>query len=472
METSVHDTAGVVSSGRLKVLVFVEHDIIYRHFVRSRVFDHLGQRHEVVFVVPEGPAGAKRMSVALAPEEVVGRITKLHVDPARLFQWRRLFQVSQFVWRPGLAWKRLRALTRRFVGPRASVLYTVLALPGIYHIFRARTLRTICAMPSGMAELIERERPDVLVHPTVLDGLFVNDIVLHGAERGLPTVLIMNSWDNPSTKRAVVGTPDALLVWGPQTKSHAVTFMGMAPDRVLEFGAAQFDIYRAPARIDRVEFCRRHNVDPAHPVLLYAGSSKGTDEFAHLRRIEDAIDAGKLPLMSVIYRPHPWGAGGFRGERIIDHAWRHVRIEESMRAYLEAVRDGRKGISLPDYAETHDVLSNVDALVSPLSTIILEALLHGKPALCFLAAAQAGSSLDLQATLVHFEDMYDDPEVPIARGEDALIPGLADLMGKVGEPGLPKRLAASAAHFVTSFEAPYGERLTACLEQLARGDRP
>ncbi|NJO53455.1 MAG: hypothetical protein HC829_00230 [Bacteroidales bacterium] len=203
------------ASRRLKVLVFIEHDIVYRHFVRSRVFDHLGRSHDVVFVVPDGPAAAKRMSVTLAPEEVIGRIERLRVDPARLFQWRRLFQVSQFVWRPGLPWKRLRALTRRFLGPRASTLYTVLALPGIYQAFRTRSLRTIRRMPSAMAELIERERPDVLVHPTVLEGLFINDVVLHGAERGVPTVLIMNSWDNPSTKRAVVGRPDRFLVWGP-----------------------------------------------------------------------------------------------------------------------------------------------------------------------------------------------------------------------------------------------------------------
>ncbi|NJO53454.1 MAG: hypothetical protein HC829_00225 [Bacteroidales bacterium] len=239
----------------------------------------------------------------------------------------------------------------------------------------------------------------------------------------------------------------------------------------MPFGAAQFDIYRNPPRINRDEFCHRHDIDPAQPILLYAGSSKGADEFGHLRMIEDAIDACRLPPMSVIYRPHPWGRGGFKGERIADHPWRHVRIEESMRGYIEAVREGRKGISLPDYAETHDVLSSIDALVSPLSTIILEALLHGKPALCFLPASQAGSSLDLQASLVHFEDMYDDPEVLIARGDDALIPSIDDLMRRVGEPAIGERLATSSRHFVTDFDAAYGERLTTFFNELVQGGR-
>ena len=32
-------------------------------------------------------------------------------------------------------------------------------------------------------------------------------------DKKIPLIVIMNSWDNPSTKRAVIGKPDWLLVW-------------------------------------------------------------------------------------------------------------------------------------------------------------------------------------------------------------------------------------------------------------------
>ena len=35
----------------------------------------------------------------------------------------------------------------------------------------------------------------------------------------------MNSWDNPSTKRSLIGNPDWLFVWGEQTKKHAEKFV-------------------------------------------------------------------------------------------------------------------------------------------------------------------------------------------------------------------------------------------------------
>ena len=43
----------------MKILVFIEHDIMIRHFLHSHVFDELVQRHDVVFVFPE--KGNKRV---------------------------------------------------------------------------------------------------------------------------------------------------------------------------------------------------------------------------------------------------------------------------------------------------------------------------------------------------------------------------------------------------------------------------
>ncbi len=453
---------------KLRVAVFIEHDIIYRHFVRSRVFADLARRHAVTFVFPERDVGNKRLTITPDPAEVSAPIELVRIDPERLSLWRRLFQVSQLRWRPGRDWAHLRKVMRYLVGPRASKLYAMLALPGIFQLYQAWSLRQIAQRPTALDPLLDRLAPDVIVHPTVLDGYFINDLIQLGRARGIPTIAIMNSWDNPSTKRAVIGQPDRLLVWGPQTRDHAVRYMGMAPERVLCFGAAQFDIYRQPPRLTREEFCRRHDIDPGKPILLYAGSSKGSDEFAHLCAIEDAIDRGDLPAAAVIYRPHPWGRGGYKGERLLDHPWRHVRIEASMRAYLEEIRAGRKPIYLADYLETHDVLASVDAVLSPLSTIILEAMLHGKPVLCFLPDLAEGSSFALQAKLVHFDELYANPAVLIAEGDRNLISGASELLARVGAPGVADTLIAACAEIVTPHERGYPTRLTELVESMAQ----
>jgi hypothetical protein len=451
----------------VKALIFIEHDVVIRHFVHSRVFAAFIAAHDVTFVFPE--PNYKRVTMDVSTLDLGAPYRHLTVHQARLVIWKRLFQVDLLRWRPGTLFAALRTLHREMIGPKATALYTVLSLPGIYKLFRLISFARVRTIPfTELDLLIAEEAPDILIHPSVLEGVYINDLVSASKATGIPLAVIMNSWDNPCTKRAMVGTPDWLLVWGPQTRKHAIDFVGMPPDRTLMFGAAQFDVYREPPRITRAEFCARHQIDPGARILLYAGSSKGTDEFAHLTAIEEAIDQGRLGNTVIVYRPHPWGLGGKGGERILDHSWRHLRIETSMQAYLESVRRGDTTMSFPDYRDTHDVLSSIDALVSPLSTIILEGALHNKPVLSFLPIEETGARhFQLALPLKHFEDMFNMPEFLVARGRAELIPGIKTLLSRLDDDDFAERSHKACAHFVASFDRPYGERLVEFCESVA-----
>lgn len=449
----------------MKILVFVEHDIIIRHFLHSHVFGELERRHDVAFVFPE--QGNKRVRSDLAGLDL-GKAPLLHlpVSAERLGIWQKLMLADILRWRPGRHFAAMRRFQRHAAGAKAAALFSVLALPGLFQAFRAWSLGRVRAIPNrALDALLDEQRPDVIIHPSVLAGVFINDLVVASGARGIPLVVIMNSWDNPSTKRAIVGRPDWLLVWGPQTRSHAVEYVGMPAERVVCFGAAQFDLYRNPPRIDRDEFCRLHEIAPAARILLYAGSSKGTDEFSHLCVLDEAIGRGELGATVVVYRPHPWGDGGKGGERILDHSWRNVRIERTMRGYLERVKTGSLGITTPDYRDTHDILSSVDALLSPLSTIIVEGALHGKPVLCFLPDEDdSRSHFSFALPLTHFDDFFSEPCFLVARGNDALVASARMLLEKIGDREYSRALLKACSHFVSPFNEPYGERLVRFVE--------
>src|SRR5207253_7927493 len=140
----------------------------------------------------------------------------------------------------------------------------------------------------ALNNLLREERPDVIVHPTVLEGLFVSDLVHWGEANGKPTVFIMNSWDNPATKAMMLGYPDRLVVWGEQTKQHAIRHMNAPPESIVCLGAAQFDLYRRPPQEAPAEYKRRLGIPRERKVLLYAGSSNGLNETSHLIRLEEA----------------------------------------------------------------------------------------------------------------------------------------------------------------------------------------
>ena len=450
----------------MNVLVFVEVDVVVRHFLHSGVFEALGKASNLTFVFPE--IGNKRMGDADPTKlKLPGPFIHLQVHDERRRLWKRLFQVSLFKFSFSAQARAIRRLYASTLGWKASFQFTFLGLPGIFYCFDLLTRSWMKKNPYlELQALIDREQPDVVIHPCVMEGSFLNDLIDSCKAHQIPLVVIMNSWDNPSTKRAMIGNPDWLLVWGSQTQNHGIEYAKMAADRVIKFGAAQFDIYRAPARIVRSEFCSMNSIDPKWNLLLYAGSSKGTDEIAHLIVLDQAIEEGLLGNTVVIYRPHPWGGGGRNGHLFLDMAWRNVYVESSMQNYLERVRAGFGGKYLSDYQDTHDILSCVDAVISPLSTIILEAALHGKPVMCFLPFEDASEHFLRDFALTHFHQLFDIPEIFISNGNQELIDKTRLLLRQIGNEQYSNRLIQSMSFFVEPFDRPYSIRLQEFIQGL------
>jgi hypothetical protein len=270
----------------VKVLVFIDHDIICRHFVTSGVLAPLVENAETTFVFPGD--GGRRVTVDPATLPLGAPWLRMPIDLTRQQVWRWRLYADQLKLRHGGHEAALRAFRWRSIGWKAGLLLTLAGLPGLERIFMRWTAAKLAARPNrALADLLDRERPDVVIHPSVLEGFFINDVIDECARREIPSVVVMNSWDNPSTKRAVVGHPDWLIVWGPHTRDHAIRFIGVRPERTIAFGAAQFDVFREPPRQDRATLCRQYGFDPAHPVLLYAGANTQTDARSgdHARRV-------------------------------------------------------------------------------------------------------------------------------------------------------------------------------------------
>ena len=453
----------------MKVLIFIDHDIICRHFLMNGVLAPVVRNADVRFVFPDDSGRRVTLDPAMLP--LGAPFERLPIDAQRVQMWRWQLFADQLKWRPGRAEREIRRIRRRFLHWKSSILLTVAGLPPIEPLFLKWLGRELAQRPNRALEaLLDRERPDVIVHPSVLEGVFINDLIERGAARGIPVVVAMNSWDNPSTKRAVVGNPDRLLVWGPQTVEHAKRFMHMPARNVVQFGAAQFDVFRENPRIDRTAFAAEHDCNPALPIVLFAGSSAKTDEFGALSSLDAAIEDGRIPRATIIYRPHPWGRGGRDGGRIAGANWKHVRIHSATRDYVARLATETKvGMTLPDYRDTHDVLSVVDVVVSPMSTILLEAMLHAKPVVVFTPRDADGSqSLEDRLPLTHFDDFLAVEAVNRAVSRDELIGLIARLVDPAVGPAMGERSRRAAHQFVTPFEEPWGERLLVLLRQMAR----
>lgn len=461
-----------VSGARLKILCFIETDLEIRHFLQSGALQPLFEHHDVKLVFP--PDGYRRIKCDIATLNLSTPIERVGIPDERQAVWKYAFHHDQMQIRIGYGWWRLWKVWWRQIGWKAALMFSLANLPVIRPTVRRHWIKALAQVPATDLEaLLDREQPDLLLHPSCFAGCFINDLIVEGKKRGIPTVLLMNSWDNPSIKRATSGKPDWVAVWGEQTRRHTAHFMGIPPERIVILGAAQFDIYRGPPRITPAQFRQEHGIPLDNKVLLYAGSSKGCRESLHLEWLNDAIAAGDLGKLTVVYRPHPWGISRQEAETILSAKWPHVRIENSMREFLEHIRQGtqKEGFMMAEYARTHDVLSSVDAVISPLSTIILESALHGLPVMCFFPSEEEKiSHWRGMRKLVHFEDLYKSPGVIVADSYAAFLPKTKDLLKRAGDHGLRKELAQQMTYFVQYHQKKYGEGLLE-LVSIAAGPR-
>lgn len=170
--------------------------------------------------------------------------------------YTRLFQIGAFRNRSVGQARVLFDNHRAAIGKKAAWLYLVLGLPGVGAIYRRFLLLKICGLKNLQLEaLMDREKPAIVLHPTVLAGVYINDIIDVCRARKTPVVGIMNSRDNASIKRAVVGHFDWILVWGPQTRDYAIRYACMKPESVARFGVAQLDLYHTEPRVSRKKTC-------------------------------------------------------------------------------------------------------------------------------------------------------------------------------------------------------------------------
>lgn len=460
---------------RLKILCLVESDPEIRNFLLSRALEPLFRAHDVTLLLPQ--KGYKRIAFDVDSLDLSIPIRRVTIPEERLSLWRRSFHHSQMRIPRDRQWCNLWVAWWGLIGWKAAVLYTLGNLPGIRDLVRRRYEDKLRACPATeLTESIRELAPDIIIHPSTFAGYFINDVIAEGKAQGIPTMLLMNSWDNPSTKRATSGKADWVAVWGEQTQRHTHFYMGIPKDRIVCFGAAQFEAYRTSPRITREEFRAEYGLPPKKKVLLYAGSSRGTEEAKHLAWLEDAIERGRFGDVSVVYRPHPWGFGKQQALDIINTAWKHIHVEKSMQDFIRTIADGKRpsDFLMAEYARTHDVLSSVDMLLSPLSTIIVEGALHGIPVMCFYAKEEEKGGIWQKTlkNLAHFEDIFRSPSVVVCTDYEDFLPSVDELCRRAEDPEFCERIIKEMAYFAVFHEKSYGDGLLEHLDRIfpALGD--
>lgn len=446
--------------------MFIDHDILIRHFIRSGALVDIERNHDVTYVFPEHH---RRVKTNLS-ELGLRRVRTVHVSETRAYRWRRLYHARILrSARRSPDRRLLEAFWRDSLGRRSYLRSWLASLPLIYTVYSLLVKYQNGANVS-LEQLLRDERIDLVLHPTVLEGLFVTDLVRWGRSVRKPVVFLMNSWDNPSVKAMVTGYADRLVVWGEQTRRHAIEHLGWPADKIACLGAAQFELYARPVSQPRGELLRAAGLREDRRTLLYAGSSKGLNEVSHLREIEAAILSGRLPDWQVIFRPHPWRGVISDEPDFESFPWTRICLDPQMTEYYRASRRDRSLMFMANYGHTHDLLSAVDAVVSPLSTILLEAAMHARPVLAYVPEEEVKGNAFMTnvAQMRFFREFFERVGGGPCVSRDQFITACRALMAGA-EAGTGTVMRERTQYFVVQTDRSYGEKVAELVDCLLLG---
>jgi hypothetical protein len=181
----------------------------------------------------------------------------------------------------------------------------------------ARSLDAIDrAVPLSPAieRFLDEQRPDMVAMTplTGLGGSSQIDVLRSAQARGLPTAVLVWSWDHLSSKAIIRDVADGLFVWNDAQKQEAIDMHGLPAERIVVTGAQCFDQWfgRGPSRT-RGDFAARAGLADDRPYVLWVCSAllPGSPEepalvmrwAAHLRKSSDP----RVRDAAILIRPHP-----------------------------------------------------------------------------------------------------------------------------------------------------------------------
>lgn len=401
------------------------------------------------------------------------------IRPFREFPYNYLRRVNELVWdfrqrSPSRLsmWRHVRS-KRLSPGVRAlKVLARALALMKIEQRLEDRLERMLLAYPRS-AEALDRlsARPaDVLVATGVFQ--FEQPAVVAAAKtRGIPTLALIPSWDNLSTKNRMVFKYDGYLVWSEQTKRelHEV-YPATREVPVYVVGAPQFDVFfQERFLLSRDDFCASQGLKSELPIIVYAiGSPNFLQEHHGALDMAEKVMRGELGDVQLIIRPHPVHDNAEMARFSGDFSSRVIaqRTSEPGAAIVARSQDERGII------EWVNTFRHADVVINLSSTVTVDAAIFDRPIINLDYDPEPGQPnqalvKDVNHVWTHFKPIAESGGVWLVNNRDELVGAVKTYLR---HPELHRKERRWIAEYVCGYlDGRCGERMAEAVLDFANG---
>jgi hypothetical protein len=453
--------------GREKILIFISSDLYVRNFISNGAFDEISKRYQTYYALTKNE-DFPRISVSVFKDR---RDSDIYVFS---YPYDRLMKFYYFT---ELDMVRLRKKCSTFeikcnlqLPPRRRLFFKIMSLPLIYPIIFYLFMKYM-GRHREIDEILQKVSPDLVIIPTSLIDSVSTDVVISCKNMNIKTLMLINGWDNISSKGTIPYMPDYLGVWGEQNIRDAVEIHNISREDVFALGVPQFrQLYEGNTQ-SQERFRLENGLPLNKKVLLFAGSARVFDETSILVKLDNAIERGELPDIHILYRPHPWRHRRIKEDSFFDHNFKNVSMDATLADYYKRHKTDPNFQNaphnvLPELDRYVNLYHAVDGVICTLTTVMVEAAIMGIPVLA-IAFGDGVHSLTMD-TLIrnrHFDGIENMPGIIVAHDQEGFIHKCAELMDIIGNKELKNKLQSSIGYIAYSDRNTYAQRLLNLIEK-------
>jgi CDP-glycerol glycerophosphotransferase (TagB/SpsB family) len=249
---------------------------------------------------------------------------------------------------------------------------------------------------------------------------------------------------------------DRYVVQNQIMKDDVVRYHGIDPDRVTVTGWPQSDVFAVKRPLGQYQHLLRElGLDPWKKVVMFAGNTP-TNAPLEGRLVERLMSWWRetgAPF-SLLFRPHPR-----------DRHWKE--------RYAAAFEQPGVRVQEPSYTDIESLallLQHADVVVANAGTVLLDALVNDRPAVCVLFDEGADEGERYAALNVvgrHYRELAASGAYEPAGSFEEIVAGIARCLTTPGE--LSERRRAIVARVVGDVDGGAAERVVDALVELADG---
>ena len=461
-----------------KILVAISSDLYVRNYLRTDALEKLLAQNNCDIVADNDLA--LRDEVTNHPQflthySVNRNLEKRHNFLFNLMMWRHRKKSRTFFyrWVRNSQWHRvdksngasffvrsfaiwLVAALRNPNGLRVPVLGNRIVFPIISPLLKMRL-----PVNKSLRRIVSEGNYDGIVFPSAAFDSVTVDLARLGKSFGVPTLCLIDNWDNLTSKTVFWVKPNFLGVWGQQAKDQAQFIHGFEPENVHLIGTPRFDTYF---------LARRKSPPESHypfPYILFVGSAMPFDELRALGELEKAMtESAAIPnSLKIVYRPHPWQQKRISKSNFQASDFSRTVLDIQLAsAYAEGIKPETTNPGFqPDLHYYPSLLQNSRLVTGPLTTMLFEAALCLRPvvALAYDDGIHHTTSLKYFS---HFDGAAKIPGFFFCESESALG---ASLEKAVSNDSIPEDISTIATeYFLFHSKRGYAERLASLANEI------